>query len=441
MERKMGTDTFKMGTDTFFEENNDQKRCLSPFSNKTIAIIGAQRSGQAAAKLVVQKKGKARITEKGLADSVSENFHQWAATNDVALEWGGHTRAFVQDSDCVVVSPGVRMDAQPIQWARAKGIPVIGEIELAARFCDKPIIAVTGSNGKTTVTTLIHQVLQAAGYSTCLCGNIGQPFAEYVLNLEDKDYVVLEVSSFQMETIKHFHPYVALFLNFSRNHLDRHKDMEEYFAAKKRIFENQTENDFAILNNNYEEIRHLAHELGSKVFYFNGDARSENEAAVLAAAQALRVDTAIAEEVFQNFKGIEHRLEWVRNVHGVEFINDSKATTVEAGRWALQRQSSPVIMICGGKDKNSDFSTLKNMVQEKVKAMFLIGEARGKMKNAFKDVVHIEEYDQLQDAVERAQQYAEVGDTILFSPMCASFDMFENFEERGMVFKEIVFEK
>ncbi len=407
-------------------------------SQTTITVLGAQRSGQALARLIVQLKGTVKISEHGKKENISRAFYQWIKKKNIAIECDGHTKAFIQESDLVVISPGVVFNSLPFQWAKEKGIPIMGEIEFAAQFCDKPIIAITGTSGKTTVSTLIHQVLEKAGYSSVLCGNIGKPFAAYVLDLKDKDFVVLEVSSFQLESTIHFHPHIAVWLNFTQNHLDRHKDMEEYFKAKRKIFSNQTSADFAILNGTNEKMKGL--KLKAKVCDFNmlDDQYTENQKAVWAVAQAVGISENICQQVFDHFKGIEHRLEKVRVIDGVQYINDSKSTTVESGRWALKHSQQPLFMICGGRDKNSDFSVLRDTVQKRVKKMLVFGEAKEKLWKAFEKVVEIEKCSDLKEAVLKAKKEAMKGDTIVFSPMCASFDMFKNFEDRGKAFKEIV---
>lgn len=410
--------------------------------NKKVTILGAAKSGMATAELVLKLKGFPKISEAGPAEKLD---HQWLKRKRIPAEWGGHTRAFIEDSDLLVLSPGVRIDAEPVKWAQNKKIPVIGEIELAAAFCSAPIIAVTGSNGKTTVVTLIAEILKKAGKSVCLCGNIGTPFSKYVLNLKKKDFVVLEVSSFQMESIVDFRPHVAVLLNFSQNHLDRHKDLQEYFEAKKRIFMNQKKTDYAVLNYQIPMIRDLKGKLKAEVVYFNSPeimekttVRNPNHLAAMAVGKVLGVSEETAKKVFARFKGVEHRLEWVRSIRGVDFFNDSKATTAEAGRWALENFTRPVIMICGGRDKNIDFSVLRDLARRKVKKMLVIGEAREKIRKSFSDVVPLEECDSLESAVRRGRDLANEGDCVVLTPMCTSFDMFANFEERGKTFKELV---
>jgi len=345
-----------------------------------------------------------------------------------------------------VTSPGVRRDAPCLQAAAEKSIPVVGEMELATSFCPCPIIAVTGSNGKTTVVTLITEVIRQDGRAAHSCGNIGYPLADQVLQISHDDYVVMEVSSFQLETICSFKPFIAVWLNFSQNHLDRHRDLEEYFLTKKRIFENQTADDFAVLNQDDDRIKSIAVELKSQVFFFSpreggkeeGALGNANFLAVTKVAAILGISLEVCERVFTHLKGAEHRLEKVCTLHEVDYINDSKSTTGESGRWALNNILQPVIMICGGRDKNIDFSSLRDIVGQKVKKMIVIGEAGTKLKNTFQSVVDVRECAGLAEAVALAQDSAQAGDCVLLSPLCASFDMFQNYEERGRVFKEYV---
>jgi UDP-N-acetylmuramoylalanine--D-glutamate ligase len=429
-------------------------------ADKKVTILGAQRSGDALARLALRAGARPKVSEQRPEACVPAEFRGWLRKQGIAFECGGHTRSFIEDSDVVVLSPGVPVGSAPVQWAQAKGILVLGEIEFAAQFCDNPIIAITGSNGKTTVTTLIHNVLDAAGRRPCLCGNIGYPFSGYVLDLEGKnDFVVLEISSFQLETIlspqssfhsgssvagwrvKGFKPHVAVILNFNQNHLDRHKDLREYFDAKKRIFINQDARDYAVLNLKDARLARLGRELKSRVVYFDPaskEADNPNFAVVLKVAEILGIDPSVCKDVFRQFKGVEHRMEWVRQVDGVDFINDSKSTTAQAAIWALERLKRPVVMICGGRDKNIDFSVLTPFVREKVKGMFVIGEAREKLIQTFQGVVDVRPCETLEDAVISARGAAVKGDAVLLSPMCASFDMFRDYEDRGRAYKEIV---
>jgi len=428
-----------------------------------VTIIGAARSGIAVADVVLRLGGIAKISEgKALAE------FRDVLDSRVIVEAGGHTRSFIEDSDYVVLSPGVRLDAVPVTWARAHGIEVMGEVEFAFRLCPCPVVAVTGSNGKTTTSTVIAEIIKRAGRKVCLCGNIGSPFSKHVLDLKASDTVVLEISSFQLESTIHFKPHVAVWTNFSQNHLDRHKDLEEYFQAKCKIFANQDPKDFAVLNYSDDRHRELAEHLKAKVLFFKKIASSPsaprndtmvdnphngtmvdnfhndvmvdnpNYLAAMQAASALGISEDICLKVFSEFKGVEHRLEFVRDLGGVDFINDSKSTTVEAGRWALERALKPMVMICGGLDKHLDYSPLKPLVARKVKHMIAIGQAREIMKATFGDVVAVDTFTSLEEAVKAAREKAKSGEAVLLSPMCASFDMFKDYEHRGRCFKEIV---
>lgn len=421
--------------------------------NKKITVIGWQRSGVALAKLITQAGGCARISEKKKEADIDPGFVADIKAMNVVVETGGHTEKFIHESDMVVLSPGVHFNAPPVEWARKKEICILGEIEFAFQFCQCPVIAVTGSNGKTTVSTLIDLVLRDAGYRSALCGNVGNPFSNLALESSDKDYLVLEISSFQLESLlpkdsvflhrytafKNFRPYIGVWLNFSQNHLDRHKDLDEYFWAKAKLFSNQTKNDFAVVNRRIPNIQKVL-ELTQSTPCFFGDDLSENpnHAAVRTVAGILGIQENISTQVFSHFKGVEHRLEWVRTLNGVDFINDSKATTAEAGAWALKQMHKPVVLLCGGRDKNIDFSVLTDLVKDHVKKMIIYGEAKEKLKRTFASVVTWEEAGDFVQAVHRAQQAAATGDCVLLSPMCASFDMFRDYEERGRIYKKIV---
>lgn len=413
--------------------------------DKTGTIIGFGRSGIASANLILRLGGKVKVSDAAPAGKIQPLLQDSNLEGQVLAETGAHTKEFIQDSDFLVLSPGVRFDALPVQWAKEKNIPVYGEIEFAWKFCKNPVVAVTGSNGKTTTVTLIHQILEKAGKKACLCGNVGTPFTKYVLDLAKDEIVVLEISSFQLETIIDFKPKVAVILNCTQNHLDRHKDMDEYFCAKAKIFSNQTKEDYAVLNYEDPQTNALAKTLKSRVLFFNDPSTkaifpndNPNFLAARCAVKAFGVTDEIVNEVLKDFKGIEHRQEWVRTINGVDFINDSKATTVEAGRYALESMSKPVVMICGGLDKHLDFRVLRDLAQKKVKHMFVIGQAREKIKKAFDDVVTVEECESLLDAVQKSLRTAQKGDCVLLAPMCASFDMFLNYEVRGKEFKRLV---
>lgn len=410
--------------------------------SKKICVVGSAKSGIAAANLAMDQGALVSITDsKPLAD-IDAALSGLRCKDTVRVEAGGHTKAFVQDSDYVVASPGVWRDAPPLQWAREAGIPVMGEIEFAWRFCRKPVVAVTGSNGKTTTVTLIAQVLQAGGNKVCLCGNIGTPFAQHVLDAS-YDIFVVEISSFQLELIDTFHPAVAVVTNFSQNHLDRHPDMQDYFDAKKRIFMNQTAQDHALINARDEWSQKLPGSLKAQVIYFNQPASrfNSNQSTAYEVGRIFNVPEEKILTVFESFGGVEHRLERVRELNGVLYLNDSKSTTVESGRWALTSTASPIIMICGGHDKGMDYTPLRDLVKAKVKKMVVLtreDKAREVLHAAFDGVVPLEDHTDMQQALLSIRRQAAAGDTVLLSPMFASFDMFNNFEHRGKVFKQLV---
>jgi len=414
-------------------------------NGQTILIVGMARSGQAAARLAHQARANVRVTDHADESSVDSGFLKWIGMNKIPAEFGGHSREMVAGCDLVVLSPGVRYDVAPGQWAREQGIAVIGELEFAYRFCPCPVIAVTGSNGKTTVTTLIGRVLREAGRQVFVGGNIGTPLSASVLDLRREHIAVLEVSSFQLESIQTFAPHIGVFLNCSQNHLDRHADMQEYFECKARLFDFQGPEDTALLNAQDPMARSLSSRVRSKVRWFNTDEQKQHQAeenpnflAVEAVASELGISSEVCQKIFREFTGLEHRLERVADIQGVTFINDSKATTAEAGRWALLRVEAPIVWICGGRDKNLDFGILRPIVKQKVKVILTIGEATEKIIRTFSDLADVRTAADMDDAVRQAWALAQTGEAVLLSPMCASFDMFQNFEHRGSSFKESV---
>jgi len=314
-------------------------------------------------------------------------------------------------------------------------------VELAWILCPATVIAVTGSNGKTTVTTLIGRVLEAWGKKVFVCGNIGNPFCGEVEKMEAGDFVSLEASSFQLEKAREFKPKIAVILNFNRNHLDRHKDMQEYLDAKKRIFINQDNSDYLVLNHDDAVVRELAKQASSKVAYFSrAPDLNPNQAAVLAVASILGIKNDLCLKVFREFKGIEHRLEYVTEINNITFINDSKSTTVESTIWAFENISQPIVLIAGGRHKGIDYSIISDLIRKKTREVILIGEAREKIRSALTGAPSINESATLKEAVALAFSKAKSGDCVLLSPMCSSFDMFANYEERGEVFKKAVYD-
>ncbi|MFH1888601.1 MAG: UDP-N-acetylmuramoyl-L-alanine--D-glutamate ligase [Candidatus Omnitrophota bacterium] len=410
------------------------------FKNKKISVVGLARSGVAAANLLYDLGAEVYITD--IRDSESTRlYNAKLKSKNIKVETGGHSRDFIIGKDLLVVSPGIPDTALPLTLARGFQVPVISEIELAWILCPADVIAVTGSNGKTTVTTLIGKVLEAQGRRAFICGNIGNPFCSEVERMKAGDFVSLEVSSFQLENIHEFKPKIAVILNFTSNHLDRYKDMGRYLSAKKRIFMNQDEADFLILNREDHTVSELAKESKSRVKYFSGTKDlNPNQAAVVSVASILGIEKAACLEVFSKFKGIEHRLEYVKELSNITFINDSKSTTVDSAIWALKNVSSPIVLIAGGRDKGNDYSIISDAIRKKARCVILIGEAKEKIRKALAGSLLINEATSLREAVRLAFSKARSGDCVLLSPMCSSFDMFRDYEERGRIFKEAVSE-
>jgi len=414
-------------------------RNIQYFKGKKISIIGLGRSGLAAALLLNKLGAQLYVSDYQDTSELKANTLRLKEAGIKNIELGAHNRSFIEKSDLIVVSPGVSNKSESILWAEKLKIPIISEIELGFMLCPAKIIATTGTNGKTTVTTLIGRLIQKCGQQAFICGNIGRPFCLEVEKMQPEDYVSLEVSSFQLERIKTFKPYISLILNFTPDHLDRYASTQEYLEAKKRIFLNQDKHDYVILNYEDSVLRELAKEIKANLRYFKNDPLfNPNQAAVLEVAKILGIDQDVVNNLFQEFKGIEHRLEWVGQIKGVDFINDSKATNVDSTLWALRNIAQPIILIAGGRDKGIDYKLIQDLAKQKVKMAILIGEAKNKIKAALGDILPCEEADSLAKAVYLAYKKASSGDCVLLSPMCASFDMFKNYEERGNIFKEIV---
>jgi len=440
---------------------------------KRVLVVGLGKSGVASA-LFLQEQG-ARVT---VSDSKQENqlSHEIPILLDrgITVESGGHGERTFRQQDLIVISPGVPVNAPALEPARKLGIPIIGEVELATRYLKGQLIAITGSNGKTTTTALAGEVVAAGGFATLVGGNIGTPAITLAPESTDKSYTVLEISSFQLETIEKFHATVAVVLNVTPDHLDRHGTFEAYWAAKRRIFENQTANDFVVLNADDPETAKMAEDLKAQLRWFsrkkeveNGafvrrgkifykDAKGEREVmraeemqlkgahnvenvlAAVAIGSILGIDEAKIRQAVRNFKAVEHRLEFVANVVGVDYYNDSKATNVDATIKALESFPRNIHIILGGKDKGSDYTVLKPLLRERVKRVYTIGAAAEKIESHLGDVVPLTRAGTLDVAVRKAAEAASAGDVVVLAPACASFDQFTSYEHRGKVFKDLV---
>ena len=445
--------------------------------NKYIVVVGLGRSGMAAARFLVNRDARVTITDRAPADSLAEQITALEGL-DVQLKLGGHDSKDFETADLVVLSPGVPHTLPFLESAWASGVPVIGELELAARFVDAPILAVTGTNGKTTTTELIGKMLRKSDKRVFVGGNIGTPLIAYADGAHPwADVVVVEVSSFQLDTILDFRPTTAVMLNISDDHLDRYASFEAYAESKWRIFANQTAGDGAILNKMdacvaamYERHRPLSRcqffstravvkgakilrdriltvadgrENGSyslaKTGLIGPHNRENIAAACLAAKEQGATDEGI-QKAIDEFNGLPHRLETVGTIHGVRFINDSKATNVDAVKRALECFERPVVLIMGGQNKKGDFSLLKSAVRSHVKTLVAMGECRDEIVTALAGDPQkgILEAGTMPEAVEKALDAAEAGETVLLSPACASFDMFDNYAQRGDRFRQAV---
>lgn len=356
--------------------------------------------------------------------------------------------------DAIVLSPGVPADLPGLERARRRGVDVMGEVELAAPYLKGPVIGITGSNGKTTTTSLVGHILESAGTPFQLGGNIGTPVISMTGSSRDDQWNVLELSSFQLETVHTFRAHVGICLNVTQNHLDRHYSFEQYVAAKGNLFRNQVSGDYAVLNSEDAVCRSFAATTKAAAVWFSGREierlmpsgsvlipGSHNAENVMAAAAAARIVGIGREDIVsavRTFKAVEHRLEFVAEMRGVRFYNDSKATSVDATTKALESFAGRLWVILGGKDKGSDYTLLRKLLQSKAHAALLIGAAADKIAVDLAGAVNLKKTETLAGAVQYAWKHAQPGDTVLLAPACASFDQFTGYEHRGRVFKELV---
>jgi UDP-N-acetylmuramoylalanine--D-glutamate ligase len=440
--------------------------------DKRVLVVGLARTGAATALFCTARGAKVTATDARTETAIGDALAPLCAAG-VQLELGGHRENTFLEQDLIIPSPGVPADAPLLQAARAKGVTIWSEIELADRFLKGRLIGITGSNGKTTTTSLIEHILRSAGIPTILAGNIGTPLIARVDQTNDQTVTVVELSSFQLELIDTFRPDISVFLNLTPDHLDRHHTLESYGAAKARIFENQTEADSAVLNADDPATTKYAPSK-PQVFWFSRKQRvaqgafvqkdeivfrhdgkddaalklqdislagAHNVENVLAAVAATRLAAAGAAAIargVRSFSGVEHRLEFVAEIGGVRYYNDSKATNVDATLKALEAFPGRILVILGGKDKGSDYSALQKLLHEKAILALLIGAASEKIEKQIAGSVAIERAGIIERAVDIASHAARPGDVVLLAPACASFDQFENYEHRGRVFKDLV---
>ena len=442
-------------------------------NNKRVLVVGLGKSGVASALFLKARGARVTVSDAKPEDELGEEIPA-LLDHGIAVETGGHGERTFRGQDLIVVSPGVAIDSPPLVQARTLGETVIGETELAAQFLPGRIVAITGSNGKTTTTTLAGEIVAAGGYPTLVGGNIGTPAISLVERATPETIVVLEVSSFQLETIHTFRPRIAVVLNVTPDHLDRHRTFAAYTDAKARIFENQQAEDFAVLNADDPTCVRLASRTRAPVFWFSrkkevkqgayvhdgrifsrdasgqreimlvseiplkGAHNVENVLAAVCVGVLMRCEPERIRKTIRDFRAVEHRLEYVATIRGVEYYNDSKATNVDATIKALESFPANVHLILGGKDKGSDYTVLNDLLRQRVKRVYTIGAAAGKIESQIKGTVEIVHAETLEAAVKRAAAAAQPGDIVLLAPACASFDQFQNYEHRGRVFKEVV---
>jgi UDP-N-acetylmuramoylalanine--D-glutamate ligase len=444
-------------------------------AGKKVVVVGMARSGMAAAEFLAARGAKVLVSDAKSATSLTSEIAQLRARK-IDYEVGNNSVDSLLAADLIVVSPGVPLQIAPLQAAQAAGKPLIGEVELAARFLSGRLVGITGTNGKTTTTALIGELLTSAGFATQVGGNIGTPLINLVADSQPDTVTVVELSSFQLETTVDLRLNVAVWLNITPDHLDRYASFDDYYAAKKRLFLNQQNNDYAVLNYDDPLVKTMAAATPARTIYFSrlveletgiflrqgamiyrspdgqeqllltpahdiklaGNHNVENVMAAMAAGVALAADPVALRQGVRNFRAVEHRLELVAEIKGVQFYNDSKATNVDAAIKALEAFAGNLIVILGGKDKGSDYKVLRPLVQEKVKHVLLLGAASDKIAAALVNTCPLHQVSTMDDAVTTGLRLAQPGDIVLLAPACASFDMFDNFEHRGRVFKAAV---
>ena len=445
---------------------------LIELAGKRVLVVGLARTGIATALFCAQRGAHVTATEFRPEAELAETATKLQAAG-VALQLGGHTPEIFALQDLIVPSPGVPLTLPALGAARAAGIPVWSELELAWRFLRGRLICITGSNGKTTTTSLVGHILETAGRPVQVAGNIGTPLIARVDLSSDSGFTVVEASSFQLEAIVAFRPDIAVLLNITPDHLDRHGTLEAYARAKARMFENQTAQDCAVVNADDAVAPQYAPE-GPRVFWFSREKRIasgcylrgeevvfrcdgtesvllereaiglrgrhniENVLAAAAAARLAGVEPGAIADGVRTFAGVEHRIEYVATIGGVEYFNDSKATNVDATLKALDAFPGNVLVILGGKDKGSDYRILRAALRSHARLALLIGSAAEKIESQLGGVIPVERAGTLARAVERASERARSGDIVLLAPACASFDQFDNYEHRGRVFKQLV---
>jgi len=464
------------------------------WAGRTVLVVGLGKSGLAACRLLRELDAHVRVTDSQDSGALRASATGLREAGVERVELGAHSPALLDGCDAVIVSPGIPDSAPLVHRARCAGLPILGEVELAFRFCVAPIVAVTGTNGKSSVVTLIQRLLETAGRASVACGNLGIPCSSVLPSLPAQTIAVIEISSFQLLGCNEFRPMVAVLLNLGVNHLDRHHDRASYIDAKMRLFQRQTPQDYALLNGQDPLVVRLSGDLRAQVVWFGRPTEAApsplpTEPAISSPARECRppmgcrprecrsrprlrptedrpgleldpatcrllpaslqavlqigrlwgVPDPLSYQVIREFRGLEHRLEYVATIRGVRVINDSKSTTPESLLYALERCAGRLVPIIGGRDKGCEFGALAEpLLEERIRGVVLIGESRPRLRALLNGQTAVQECATLGEAVGEALRLAHPGDTVLFSPACASFDMFRNFEERGRLFKQLV---
>lgn len=438
---------------------------------KKVLVVGLGKTGEALCNFLLRRGAQVKVSEKKSAAAIKDRVDYWTKKGAV-VETGGHALKSFVEAELIVPSPGVPMLPE-MREARARGIQILSEIELASLFLRGKIVGITGSNGKSTTATLAHKILKDGGLKAFLAGNIGTPLISFAEQSRDSHVFVTELSSFQLAYTEHFRTHVSVFLNVSPDHLDWHPDFEDYLESKSKLIAQQRETDTAILNRDDLSIWKLRQKKKMNVLGFSRSTKNirgcflqngwiiladpskemliktseipllglHNQENIMAAAlvgHVFGLSPSRIRESIKTFKGLPHRLEKVLTAQGVDFYNDSKATNVDATFKSIMSFKKKIILILGGRDKGGDFTRLREPILQQVKKVLLIGEAREKIKEALADTVPLVSVQTMKEAVEQGFLAAEPGDVVLLAPACTSFDMFQNFEERGEVFKEHV---
>jgi len=453
-----------------------RRKTIEKFKNRLkdrrIVVVGMARTGVAAAEFLLKMGALVTVTDVKPEEQLGPS-PQLLRSLGADVQCGGHSSEAFLNGDLIILSPGVDPALPFLEAARANGIPIMSEIELAFWYLHPPLIAVTGTNGKSTTTALIGHILSHGQKKVFVGGNIGTPLTNYLLQDTEVDYIVAEISSFQLETISDFRPWIAVLLNLEEDHLERHSTFSSYAQVKSKIFSNQKRDDWAVVNNDDPIVRKLAAQIHARILPFGrksngiqgiwledhtvriargtegprvslqgvkiiGRHNVENIMAAIAVGTICGVPPQAIQQSLNSFLGLEHRLEFVKEWRGVSIYNDSKATNVSSTLGALMSFSRPIVLLAGGKDKGGDYTPLRTAVEKNVNTLILMGEAKEKMSASLHDVVSTYLVQNMEEGVRLALDIARRGDVILLSPACASFDMFNDYAERGSVFKQLI---